>query len=255
MPTSVYKSTDGINWVKSADFGTLTNTSTLPTAFIDIEYANGNFIIGCPVTTAQNIVYTIYTSTDGVNWTGRLTPLLAAPSVTTAIGSDGTVVVFQSASGTFRSTDGGVTWSIIAPFIGASGVVYVNGIWNFGGAATSVDLSTIYPSGPGIGGFLYAQNGIAITASPTITSYKNATSFAASSVYQVNTLNQAAFVTTAKPGVLRDTTAIIAQSRFENLSPNLLSEKPLYSYDTATTFFVPPSSAGGGQVAYIYAGA
>ena len=255
QPISVYKSTDGTTWTKVADFGTLTSTSTLPTAFIDIEYANGNFIIGCPVTTAQNILHTIYTSTDGVTWTGRLTPLLAAPSAASAIGSDGTVVVFQSASGTFRSTDGGVTWSIIAPSIGSSGVVYVNGLWNFGGAATSIDLSTIYVNGPGIGGFLYAQNGIAITASPTVTSYKNATSFAASSVYQVNTLNQSAFVTTAKPGVLRSTTAIIAQSRFENLSPNLLSEKPLYSYDTSTTFFVPPSSAGGGQVAYIYAGA
>ena len=253
MPTSVYKSTDGTTWTKTADFGTLTSTSTLPTAFIDIEYANGNFIIGCPVTTAQNIVYTIYTSSDGVTWTGRLTPYVAAPSG--AIGSDGTTAVIATVSGTMKSTDGGLTWSVFTSSIGAGGVFYSNGVWQFGGSATSLDLTTVYLNGVGANGFLYVNNGLLINGNPTTTGYKIANSYASSSIYKSPGYNQAATTLVNKPGILRGTTALVAQTRSESFVPNLLNESALYSYDTATTFFVPPSSAGGGQTAYVYAGA
>jgi hypothetical protein len=45
-----------------------------------------------------------------------------------------------------------------------------------------------------------------------------------------------------------------AFSTSDATNPFLIAECPLYSYDTGTTFWVPPQSAGGGQVAYIYAG-
>jgi hypothetical protein len=60
---------------------------------------------------------------------------------------------------------------------------------------------------------------------------------------------------TNKVIVVRGQTALITVARTESQTPNLLAELPLYSYDTATTFFVPPSNAGAGQTAYIYAGA
>lgn len=252
MPTSVYKSTDGTTWTKAADFGTLTNTSTLPTAFIDIEYANGNFIIGCPVTTAQNIVYTIYTSSDGVTWTGRLTPLLIAP--TQAIGSDGNTAVIGNAFGSLKSTDGGITWTSVYTS-NSTGWVYTNGAW-MGLQTTSPDLVNFYFGGTPTG-FIYVANNILYQKSNT----------AAVSIKQINTsttvnINNApngldvfSIGTTYKAGVIRGTTALVVVTRTESIAPNLLEECSLYSYDTATTFLVPPSSAGGGQVAYIYAGA
>ena len=253
MPASVYKSTDGLTWTKSADFGVVGLTLSGAPAFIDIEYANGNFIIGCPISTGQNIVYTIYTSTDGVTWTGRLTPLLAAPSG--AIASDGTTTVIVTFNGTMKSTDGGVTWSIFLPLIGSGGASYSSGVWQFGGSATSIDLTTTYPTGVGGSGFLYASNGLLINAVPSETFYKVANSYSRSSIYKAPGFNQATVTATVKPGILRGTTALVAQARSESFVPNLLNESALYSYDTATTFFVPPSSAGGSQTAYIYAGA
>jgi hypothetical protein len=253
MPTSVYKSTDGTTWTKTADFGTLTSNTTLVTTFADIEYANGNFIIGCSTTVAQNITYTIYTSSDGVTWTGRLTPFVAAPSG--AIGSDGTTAVIATSSGVMKSTDGGLTWSLFLTGVGAGGAFYSNGVWQFGGGATSLDLTTVYPNGVGGSGFLYVNNGLLINGGPTVTTYKVANSYNNSFVYKAPGYNQATASATTKPGILRGTTALVAQTRSESFVPNLLNESPLYSYDTATTFFVPPSNAGGGQTAYIYAGA
>jgi hypothetical protein len=252
MPTSVYKSTDGTTWTKSADFGTLASTSALPAAFIDVEYANGNFIIGCPVTTAQNIVYTIYTSPDGVTWTGRLTPLLALP--VTSLASDGTTVIFSSTSGTFKSVDGGATWTLFTAGWGAT--VYMGNSWYLGGLI-STDLSSVYTGSLGTtNAYLYSQGDYVMsTTSSGSTIYKQINSYGSVTFLGPIAPNQASLVATNKIGITRGTTAITPHTGvINNISPNLLGEKPLYSYDTVTTFFVPPSD-GGGQTAYIYAGA
>ena len=252
MPASVYKSTDGLTWTKSADFGIVGLTLSGPTAFVDIEYANGNFIIGCPVITAQNIVYTIYTSTDGVTWTGRLTPLLIAP--TQAIASDGTTAVISNASGSLKSVDGGVTWtSVYSANNGAW--VYTNGAW-IHLLGTSPDLVNFYFGGS-TNAFVYVANDIySQKSNSTTTSIKQITNSAVVNfTNSPNGLSVFSIGTTYKAGIVRDSTALVVVSRNENLAPNLLQECSLYSYDIATTFFVPPSNAGGGQTAYIYAGA
>ncbi len=254
MPTSVYKSTDGINWVKSADFGTLTSTSTLPTAFIDVEYANGNFIIGCPTTAAQNLPYTIYTSSDGVTWTGRLTPFLAAPIST--LGSDGSTVAFNGPIYFTKSSDGGVTWDIVT-LSGGVQTVYVNGIWLYSNNTTTTDFS-VFNGGVGNLGIAQAFYGdgnylYQISGSGVFTKQYNSNGIA---TRQRNLgLNPGNTTATNKPALTVGQKLLVASSRQETFAPNLINECPLYSYDTATTFFVPPSSAGGGQTAYIYAGA
>ena len=63
------------------------------------------------------------------------------------------------------------------------------------------------------------------------------------------------YTVTQKEIPIRGTTALMAISQSNTANPNLISETPLYSYDTATTFWSPPSNAGVGQIAYIYAGA
>lgn len=252
MPVSVYKSTDGINWVKSADFGTLIG-SAVPSTFVDVEFASGNFILGSSNTAVgQNLPYTIYTSSDGVTWTGRLTPLLIAP--TQAMASDGTTAVISNASGSLKSTDGGITWTSVYT-ANNSAWLYANGAW-IGSQVTSPDLVNFYLGGS-TSAYVYVANNI-------LYSKGNSTGVS------IKQINAPAFVTfnnapngldvfnissTYKKGVVRGSTALVTVTRNENIAPNLLEECSLYSYDTATTFLVPPSSAGGGQVAYIYAGA
>lgn len=247
MPASVYKSTDGTTWFKSADFGILTSSPLAP-SFVDIEYANGNFIIGCPTTAAQNITYTIYTSSDGVTWTGRLTPLLIAP--TNGIGSDGTTAVISNASGgSVKSTDGGVTWAYFGRIGGAT--QYASGVWSIGGYA-SPNLQNFYLKNISSGQIYSDGVNVIAIGSATVITNTNATSLVQR---ETKTPVGVDASLTYKPIILRSFTGLIYVGRSEAYCPNLLAEASMYSYDTATTFFVPPSSAGGGQVAYIYAGA
>lgn len=254
MPTSVYKSTDGTTWTKSADFGTLASTGTLPSVFIDVEYASGNFIIGCPTTPAQNITYTIYTSSDGVTWTGRLTPFLAAP--TTSIGSDRSTVATNMGSFLCKSTDGGVTWSIVTSG-GAIQTIYANGIWLYSNIFTTTDFVS-YKSGVynlNISHAIYSDGNYLTQFNGVTSNIKSHNADFMGQYQKIYSVNLGNVIQVNKPLIVRGTTALVASSRNEQREPNLLNECPLYSYDTATTFFVPPSSAGGGQTAYIYAGA
>jgi hypothetical protein len=255
MPVSVYKSTDGINWVKSADFGTLIG-SAAPSTFVDVEFASGNFILGSSNTAAgQNLPYTIYTSSDGVTWTGRLTPLLAAPNQVMA--SDGATVAFSNnTAGAFKSTDGGITWTNFQTAIGA--IVYANNNnWLLGQVGTSKDF-TVFKAGfiPAFSSFVYSNNNYIYSFSNTSSVIKVDIADATVIYPKQNTSYITPTITsTLKIGFARGDIALPAVNRTESFAPNLLAEVPFYSYDTATTFFVPPSSAGGGQAAYIYAGA
>lgn len=256
QPQAFYKSTDGTTWTKAADLGTLTSSSSLLAA-VDLVYANGNFISGQTITLAQNIPYSIYTSTDGVTWTGRQTPYLAAP--VTAMGSDGTNTVFGSASGTFKSTDGGVTWTqLTAP--ASTSVIYSNGVWIFNSTnsnAVSPDLSNFYAPNISIAGLLpynvyVSGNNIAsISSFGKLYLNKSASGYVA--LPQINT--NVAYTTISKEIPVRSTTALIVITQSNATFPNLILETPLYSYDTSTTFWIPPSNAGVGQKAYMYAGA
>jgi len=60
----------------------------------------------------------------------------------------------------------------------------------------------------------------------------------------------------AKEYPLRGTTLLIPNGTL-SYSSNCyqIAEVDLYGYNTTTTFWVPPQIAGGGQTAYIYAGA
>jgi hypothetical protein len=178
--------------------------------------------------------------------------LLAAP--TSVLASDGTTVVLANvSSGVFKSTDGGITWTLCSQ--PSAAVVYMGNVWNFQ-AYSSTDLSTFNAGFLAYSGaFLYSQSDYAISLSLTNANYKQPNSSAVSQAVNGPAYNQSAFTATFKIGVVRGATALVPQTISNAFAPNLLNEKPLYSYDTATTFFVPPSSAGGGQTAYIYAGA
>jgi hypothetical protein len=258
QPMAIYRSTNGTTWSKCADLGTLTTTSTIPGAAIDLVYANGNFILGTTTTPAQGLGTTIYTSTDGVTWTGRLTPALALPSA--AMATDGTTTVFGSNIGTLRSTDGGVSWAIINT-VSAATAIYDNGVWIFStinNFTVSTDLSTFYFTGITASAQVATQYYVSgnyvvgVIASNAVYFNKNASGYIALPLKN-NWL--VTYAGTNKEIPVRGTTGFLPNTVSQAFAPNPITEIPLYSYDTATTFWIPPSNAGAGQQAYIYAGA
>jgi hypothetical protein len=257
IPTIFLKSTDGTTWTKASDFGSLITSTTSPTAPTDLVYANGNYILGQQITTSNNLFFGIYTSTDGVTWTGRQTPYTSQPNA--AIGSDGTNVVFGSSNGNLKSTDGGVTWTFLSNAT-SQPVIYSNGLWVFnsiGNHTTTTDLSTFYSTGITAAAQIFnnmyvsGNNAVGIVAQNKIYFNKSGTGYAAVPIQSYTTI---AYITQNKEIPVRSTTALLPITRINSTAPNLILEMPLYSYDTTTTFWIPPSGAGVGQKAYVYAG-
>jgi hypothetical protein len=257
IPVTFLKSTDGTTWTKASDFGSVITSTTSPAAPVDVVYANGNFIQGAAAATANNLFFTIYTSSDGVTWTGRQTPLTSQPSV--AMGSDGTNVVFGSSNGNLKSTDGGVTWTFLSNAT-SQPIIYSNGVWVFntlGNHTTTTDLSTFYSTGITATAqvfnnmYVSGNNVVGIVAQNKIYFNKSGTGYAALPIQGYSTI---AYATQNKEIPVRSTTALLPITQNNSLTPNLILEMPLYSYDTTTTFWIPPSGAGVGQKAYVYAG-
>lgn len=256
QPQVFYSSTDGTNWTKSADLFTTTLNWSLQ-APIDLVFANGNFICACPVSTAMTgDGCSIYTSPDGVTWTPRATPYNAAPVAGGTIATDGTTVVFtNNTNGAMKSTDGGVTWSVLSPTATGTICIYSNGVWMIG-LFTSTDLVTFNSvvNAP-LGGMYVSGDCITYfgsTGNKFITNKKSGGSMS------LPVLNKALAMTNIAGKEIPIATGNIAllgtTAPTGSAQPNCIVEMPLYSYDTSTTFWVPPSSIGVGQVAYVYAG-
>jgi hypothetical protein len=262
QPQSFYKSTNGTTWSKSADFGTFTNTSTIAGAAIDINYANGNFISAQTITAAQNITAGIYTSSDGVTWTGRVLPYGASIGFSGTISSDGTNAYagIDINGQILKSTDGGVTWAALAANVTSGrATIYLNGYLICSTFATS-DGSTLLPINSvsvqslvyGYGNFAYALSGGGINRG--ILNLKSGTGF--NIVAPASVLNFSFNTGTSKEMPVRGTTLLLPGGTLGNdRACYLIGEIPLRSYNTSTTFWVPPAGTATGQTAYIYAGA
>jgi hypothetical protein len=257
LPGAVYRSTNGTTWVKSAEFNTRTTASSGAGAIADVAYANGNFILGIAATANQGIANTIYTSSNGLTWTARQLPYNGTPSL---IASDGTTAATTSSGILFKSTNGGVTWTSVISTTAAP-VTYSNGAWVLNAVAsyfTSPDLSTFYSTG--------------ITAAAQIPAGIHVSGDYITGAFTANTMlfnkksngyvqipnNGGVIVTYTFSGLeipVRSTTGLFLVTRTAGIHPTIVAERPLYSYDTATTFWIPPSNAGAGQKAYVYAGA
>jgi hypothetical protein len=256
-----YKSTNGTTWSKASDFGTLTSTSTISGVAADIVYANGNFISGQTITTAQNIFQGIYTSSDGVTWTGRSLP--ANISAATTLASSGTNAYANGILGgsnmILKSTDGGVTWNTLAQ---GSNPVYVGGYLISANTFVTQDDSVFLPNPIATITNLYVYQNYLISTglnltTKSIVNLKNG-SGQTSIVNVVNSLSKAN-ITTASPSkelVIRGTVGLIPGiGTSNNFNIYLIGELNLYSYDTSTTFWVPHAGGQIGQTSYIYAGA
>lgn len=268
-PQTFYTSTDGINWVKATDWGVLTNTTNIAGVNGYLTYGSGNFVmLETSTVPSQNIFANVYTSADnGVTWTPRLVPTGAIPAVVAA--SDGTTIIapFSSPTCAMISTDGGVTWSVFAGSENANPVIYTDGVWIIGGTAYTSDLTsptllrldTNTSASRGVyvhdGRIIYTISGSG-TQSPTLQTVGTLSNLGLRFRGGLVPFNIGSSQNAALP--LRGNTALTAADSFSTTGNiALIGEVDLYSYNTATTFWVPPVITGGlqGQKAYVYAGA
>jgi hypothetical protein len=263
QPATVYKSTDGTTWAKSADIGTLTlNSSTV--TLQDVVYGGSNFVLGIGIQTNQNVPTGIQTSSDGVTWTARSLPYGAAATGGTMASDGSTVLVGASLPAfTAKSTDGGITWTYLNALSGNN--IYSNGVWALSASTFQAALTTdlinyvaVANFAPGAGMYVYDSKFVYVAGSTTFRQLATPQS-SAFTTYVANTggVSFLAFATLqiAKEYPVRSTTLLVpGQSIANSYNPYFINEVGLYGYDTATTFWVPPQQAGSGQTAYIYAG-
>lgn len=263
-PGYVLKSTDGTTWTKSAELfdSTGTGTGSISVALTDCAYANGNFVLGLSgvVVNSAIIANGVMTSADAVTWTVRRLPYSGSPSANTMASDGTTIALLQATPNTIvRSTDGGITWSLLSAFTTAFNIGYASGVWLTGGGATSDLAEQITLPGATLnstGGFYVHNSKFVYTLADASNRRLSQVDSAPGFSYIVSLTRFAPTVAnTGKEYPVRGTTLMYAIGAGATAGiPFLIAECPLYSYDTATTFWVPPQSAGGGQQAYIYAG-
>ena len=261
MPTSVYRSTDGVNWSKVASFGQRIFFSGTQPGVAGLVYASGRFVL---VFDGQNSLYgnqsAIYTSTDGLSWAPTSMSLTPVPRT---VASDGTNIVLTSSNfyQLFKSSDGGLNWELLS--MAAGEVTYTNGVWVFAHPNTanvsfiSTDLVTFKGLAiPQAALTAYSKNGY-------LHLYSNTAKFLAKNdnpAFVTQSMNGNALTGYTSIGsdyadpVERGNTLLVPSATLENRYPWLAAEIPAFSYNTATTFWVPTYGSGGGQKAWIYAG-
>ena len=269
-PGHVYTSTNGTTWTLASSILPWTesgypNNVTL----LDCEYANGKFLVSASALTYTNgrtKTPGVYTSSDAITWSGGTLPYGFVPSGVLA--SDGTIAATATSTGSYvaKTTDGGSTWSLVTvtnatPTIGCSGGVWVlqdyastdldNLVVDAGAAA-----STSTRNRPTTGFYVHDSKFV-YNIQNAGTRFMSQADSAPLFMYTVPVGNNpmSPLANMSKEYPLRGTTLLFGNATPTNTSPFLIGECPLYSYDTSTTFWVPPQGAGGGQKAYIYAGA
>jgi hypothetical protein len=261
-PAGFYTSTDGVTWTKSSEISAALVSGGGTITATDLVYASGNFIFGTAVSKPNNIFYTVYTSPDAVTWTGRQPGFLAAPGAT--IATDGTTAVFGSPEGAFSSTDGGVTWSLLGSPTVTQTWIYIGSAWSANTTTRifiGTDINTLAGSGITIEAVNLLINGACyvngqIVGSVTGVAYSvNPKSGLLTARVLTNSARPVNGVTTQKEAPTRGNTMLQACIFSNSNRPALIAEYPLYSYNTATTFYVAQTNPTPGMTAYIYAGA
>lgn len=277
----IYRSSDGATWTHYSDIGTSVFTNRTINTFAqatEMIYANGKLSVylASPQGGTNLNESGVYTSSDGLTWS----PATGAPwNAFMAVGNgvaygdtDGTTILgpFQTGAsattiGTWKSTDGGSTWSPLSNYA-ATPVVYTGGYWNWAGAKTS-DASNL-ASIPGTtlialgsyNGYTFNIVNPSANVAFSVSMWESSDNMTAPylrfipGVLPLNTLDfniKEVPVRTSDKRVLAR--AFLNNSTLWVSSP--IMEFPLFSYDTTTTFFVPQQVSGLATNEYIYAGA
>ncbi len=277
---TVFASVDGKNWSKRSAL--ITSFQSLFLSNIRIQYAAGRFVILLQTPqrlTSTDIPSIIYTSADqGLTWQSSGLNINSAMSIAT----DGSVLILADRIYVYRSTDGGVTWSRILAMpnnllpsstFGRPNVFYSNGVFILdrhlsrdSGLTWEEFRTDIYsvltgnPGSPGSyittyinGSLIYAfnrqlPNGIEYWDKNT--GAKIGVELANSTQIPMASLSYSLYTQPVDNG---DTLYVPLESPTVNASPWWLEERPLCSYNTQTTFWIPPVPTVSGKT-YMYAG-
>lgn len=268
-PLTVFKSTNGINFTQSARFVATMFTSTGTSLLAqDIVYAGGKFVLLFNNSNSTHLVFQpVYTSSDAVTWSPTALPYNAIGAG--PIATDGSTILLPATNTIMKSTDGGATFAPVLALQNAGNglIIYVDGVWIFyntvgRGLFISTDTTTwtmvaevsdfpftaVYKSGNYI--FTIGQTVAAVIHIPS----------ASMTLIPLRTAGPPPFQIAlgsgfTEPAVVRGTTVLVPYTQTSQSITQPVAEVPLYSYDTATTFWVPPFRGGAGQKAFIFAGA
>lgn len=278
-PIVIMKSIDGITWTQLHNPVTdllLNATVNISTMTVNLTAANGEFLLSLG---AQNFTINqfnfLYASTDGVTWTARTVPIglpigdfdsNGTTVVASIIGSSGN---FNS-NAVFKTTNNGVSWQGVSlgnmgSFLVAPRVDYIsNGTWIIG-KFKSTDLVnwTIFSKEANTS---FAAAGDYIIG---ITSDSNLGYNTTPVLHSKNSMNSLVDLVIPGSGGVVKTYSPTSKELFVNANNDILMaiygqsaginnnnfiELPLYSYNTTTTFWIPPTYTNG-KKDYIYAGA
>lgn len=120
-----YSTDNGVTWSAAVNVGNASNTYTFTV------WTGSRFVIAN--TSGSGAAPTVYQSADGITWTASTGTLPTAGNGTTDVITDkqGRVLIVNSSTSAFYSTDHGVSFSSITlPVATVSGFV-INGLWVF----------------------------------------------------------------------------------------------------------------------------
>ena len=262
---ALFRSTDGINWTLSQAIGTVPSNSSPPT-LTGLEWGGTHFLVSlATVPTVPGYISNIYRSTDGISWTA-IQPPFALDVVSSGMASDGTNIVVASTPGIFSTTNGGATYQAVDSSSGAnSRILYLGGFWLIN--STTANGATLM--GTALNKLSATMTQVNISGLYVRGNYAYA--FVANNYKMMTRVDNPSFVTIQQqspisvgtPNWLATSSEIIEFGNFLMLPinvaannaryPYIVAEAPVFSYNTATTFWVPPYASGGGFKAWICA--
>lgn len=261
-PISFYQSVDnGVTWSLVSRLADRTTVAPYGLDTINLVYASGNFVAlmqSSATTAAQGIAFPMYISSDAVTWTPSVPYYGFGANTNYRLASDETTIIAtDSTTGVWKSTDGGVTWNYL--LANALSAFYQNGVWMLGSFFTK-NFQTYYSLTNSFNGAINILGGaIYIRDDYVINMYSLAKYITKVGGYGTiptpTTTVSLATGSTSNSGVniARGDTLIVPVSLANSYRPYPFIEFPLYSYNTATTFYVMPTLSI--RKTYIYAGA
>jgi hypothetical protein len=275
---TVYTSADGITWTFATELAVdvvfnTGNTGSINAKFVvDVVYASGYFFAAVSPSPQSGVPTPLLRSADGITWTPLVTPFNTFTSGTPNMATDGTTVYMEypvatsnqtsNNSTAYKSSDAGATWTTVISLGGFP--TYASGWWvgasrktqNFVTYTQSVRTNAALTFGtPLCVPFVYNgwMIGLSYNTSQAVLSIGrlDGTAMYASAKVVSNMFTGAApFPSIIAVAGLNK--IIVPVGGYSNFEPNILMEIPLYSYNTSTTFYVPPENTG--TPSYIYTG-
>jgi hypothetical protein len=268
---TVYRSTNGSDWTYLSEVGTDSSSSRSPSAWLDLLYANGKLVAftGNVVGSTTTDSSTVYYSSDGITWTAGSFPVGGYPGTLLVTGqgvmaTDGTTLLAPATTssityGLYKSADSGASWTAI-PTQNFAPIIYSGGYWNWQ-SFKSPDATTVIQSSSNTYVAVNSHNGYMFNIFGNSAALWEISGNGSASYFMYNITTPGAYglVAATKPAPIRTSDNRVLTmanlSSFPATMANPISEYPLFSYDTTTTFFVPQQVPSLASNEYIYAGA